>query len=96
MKYSKKFKKSFNGFNPLFSASEYLKIKGNSCLNEDENLRVGISNDFDFMDSEEFQNITNELKIEFKSQLTTEFWPSSGGRCQQPCPGAPRVCGGGR
>ena len=68
MKYSKKFKKSFNGFNPLFSASEYLKIKGNSCLNEDENLRVGISNDFDFMDTEEFQNITNELKVEFKNE----------------------------
>ena len=44
---------------------EHLKIKGNSCLNEDENLRVGISNDFDFMDSEEFQNITNELKADF-------------------------------
>ena len=32
-KYSKKFKKSFNGFNTLFNANEYLKIKGNSCLN---------------------------------------------------------------
>ena len=64
-KYSKKFKKSFNGFNTLFNANEYLKIKGNSCLNEDENLRVGISKDFDFMDSEEFQNITNELKADF-------------------------------
>ena len=67
-KHIKKFKKSFNGFNPLFTPEQFLQIKGNSCLNEDENLRVGISNDFDFMDSEEFQNITNELKIEFKNE----------------------------
>ncbi len=64
-KYSKKFKKSFNGFNPLFNVDEYLKIKGNSCLNNDESLRIGISSDFDFMDSDEFQNITNELKSDF-------------------------------
>ena len=67
-KYSKKFKKSFNGFNPLFTPEQFLQVKGNSCLSEDENLRVGISNDFDFMDSEEFQNITNELKVEFKNE----------------------------
>ena len=67
-KYSKKFKKSYNGFNPLFTPEQFLSIKGNSCLSEDENLRVGISHDFDFMDSEEFQNITNELKVEFKNE----------------------------
>ena len=55
-------------FAELFTPEQFLSIKGNSCLSEDENLRVGISNDFDFMDSEEFQNITNELKVEFKNE----------------------------
>ena len=55
----KKFKKSFNSFNSLFSPKEYLELKGKSLIND------GVDCDFDFMDKPEFQNITKELRGKF-------------------------------
>tara|TARA_R100001244_G_scaffold55743_1_gene47726 strand:+ start:225 stop:419 length:195 start_codon:yes stop_codon:yes gene_type:complete len=56
----KKFKKSFNSFNGLFTPKQFLEIKGKSLINE------SVDCEFDFMDSPEFQNITNELGVKFK------------------------------
>ena len=55
----KKFKKSFNAFNPMFTPKEYLELKGKSLIDN------GVDCDYDFMDKPEFQNITKELKIDF-------------------------------
>ena len=55
----KKFKKSFNSFNGLFTPKQFLEIKGKSLINE------SVDCEFDFMDSPEFQNITKELKVNF-------------------------------
>ena len=38
----KKFKKSFNSFNSLFTPKEYLELKGKSLIND------GVDCDFDF------------------------------------------------
>ena len=59
VKYQKKFKKSFNSFNSLFSPKEYLELKGKSLIND------GVDCDFDFMGKPEFQNITKELRGKF-------------------------------
>ena len=56
----KKFKKSFNAFNGLFTPKQFLEIKGKSLIND------GVDCEFDFMDTPEFQNITNELRGKFK------------------------------
>ena len=56
----KKFKKSFNSFNGLFTPKQFLEIKGKSLINE------SVDCEFDFMDSPEFQNITKELGGKFK------------------------------
>mgnify|MGYP003147960162 FL=1 len=58
----KKFKKSFNSFNSLFSPKEYLELKGKSLIND------GVDCDFDFMDKPEFQNITKELRGKFNAE----------------------------
>jgi len=55
----KKFKKSFNSFNPMFTPTEYLELKGKSLIDN------GIDCDYDFMDTPEFENITKELKGKF-------------------------------
>jgi|TARA_Y100000310_G_scaffold328916_1_gene397853 hypothetical protein len=55
----KKFKKSFNAFNSIFTPKEYLELKGKSLIDN------GIDCGFDFMDSDEFQNITEELRVKF-------------------------------
>ena len=55
----KKFKKSFNSFNRLFTPKQFLEIKGKSLINE------SVDCEFDFMDSPEFQNITKELRGKF-------------------------------
>ena len=57
----KKFKKSFNSFNGLFTPKQFLEIKGKSLINE------SVDCEFDFMDSPEFQNITNELGVKFNA-----------------------------
>ena len=59
--YKKKFKKSFNSFNGLFTPKQFLEIKGKSLINE------SVDCEFDFMDSPEFQNITNELGVKFNA-----------------------------
>jgi hypothetical protein len=56
----KRFKKSFNSFNGLFTPKQFLEIKGKSLINE------SVDCEFDFMDSPEFQNITKELRGKFK------------------------------
>ena len=56
----KKFKKSFNAFNPIFTLTQFLEIKGKSLIND------GVDCEFDFMDKPEFQNITKELGAKFK------------------------------
>ena len=58
-KYKKKFKKSFNAFNPMFTPTQFLEIKGKSLIND------GVDCEFDFMDKPEFQNITKELGVKF-------------------------------
>ena len=58
----KKFKKSFNSFNSLFSPKEYLELKGKSLIND------GVDCDFDFMAKPEFQNITKELRGKFNAE----------------------------
>ena len=58
----KKFKKSFNSFNSLFSPKEYLELKGKSLIND------GVDCDFDFKDKPEFQNITKELRGKFNAE----------------------------
>ena len=58
----KKFKKSFNSFNGLFTPLEFIEIKGKSLIND------GVDCEFDFMDKPEFQNITNELGVKFDSK----------------------------
>tara|TARA_R100000306_G_C4309168_1_gene109232 strand:+ start:426 stop:623 length:198 start_codon:yes stop_codon:yes gene_type:complete len=55
----KKFKKSFNAFNPMFTPAQFLEIKGKSLIND------GVDCEFDFMDKPEFQNITKELRGKF-------------------------------
>ena len=55
----KKFKKSFNSFNSIFTPKEYLELKGKSLIDN------GVDCSFDFMDSSEFQNITEELRGKF-------------------------------
>ena len=55
----KRFKKSFNSFNSIFTPKEYLELKGKSLIDN------GVDCDFDFMDSPEFQNITEELRGKF-------------------------------
>ena len=57
----KKFKKSFNSFNPMFTPKEYLELKGKSLIDN------GVDCDYDFMDSPEFQNITKELGVKFNA-----------------------------
>ena len=57
----KRFKKSFNSFNGLFTPKQYLEIKGNSLIND------GVDCDYDFMDKPEFQNITKELGVKFNA-----------------------------
>ena len=56
----KKFKKSFNSFNSIFTPVEYLALKGNSLI-----INESVDCEFDFMDSPEFQNITKELRGKF-------------------------------
>jgi len=56
----KTFKKSFDSFNGLFTPKQFLEIKGKSLIND------GVDCEFDFMDTPEFQNITNELRSKFK------------------------------
>jgi hypothetical protein len=58
----KRFKKSFDSFNGLFTPKQFLEIKGKSLIND------GVDCEFDFMDKPEFQNITNELRIKFDSK----------------------------
>ena len=55
----KRFKKSFNSFNELFTPLEFIEIKGKSLIND------GVECEFDFMDKPEFQNITKELGVKF-------------------------------
>ena len=55
----KRFKKSFNSFNGLFTPLEFIEIKGKSLIND------GVDCEFDFMDKPEFQNITKELGAKF-------------------------------
>ena len=52
----KRFKKSFNS---IFTPKEYLELKGKSLIDN------GVDCSFDFMDSSEFQNITEELRGKF-------------------------------
>ena len=58
----KRFKKSFDSFNGLFTPKQFLEIKGKSLIND------GVDCEFDFMDKPEFQNITNELGVKFDSK----------------------------
>ena len=55
----KRFKKSFNSFNSIFTPKEYLELKGKSLIDN------GVDCDYDFMDKPEFQNITKELGVKF-------------------------------
>tara|TARA_R100000687_G_scaffold75195_1_gene66507 strand:+ start:174 stop:374 length:201 start_codon:yes stop_codon:yes gene_type:complete len=55
----KKFKKSFNSFNGLFTPKQFLEIKGKSLIDN------GVDCGFDFMDTPEFQKITEELRGKF-------------------------------
>ena len=55
----KRFKKSFNSFNSIFTLKEYLELKGKSLIDN------GVDCDYDFMDTPEFQKITEELRGKF-------------------------------
>ena len=55
----KRFKKSFNSFNGLFTPLEFIEIKGKALIND------GVDCEFDFMDKPEFQNRCKELGANF-------------------------------
>ena len=65
VKYQKKFKKSFNAFNPIFDSNEFLKLKLNLDKDLGKKIDLCIDKEFDDFSTDEQLQINKELMGRF-------------------------------